>query len=101
MPVEIHQYDVGTAIEITIRDCSGIVNLSAATSKQIVFVKPNKTRVVVDSIFITDGVDGGIQYIFEENDLDVVGIWKYQAVIVLAGKTYHSDQSTFKVFENL
>lgn len=101
MPVEIHQYDIGTAIEIEIKDCSGVVNVSSATTKQIRFYKPNKERVVQDATFLTDGVDGKIQYIFADGDLDTVGRWRYQAFLIIGGREYNSDIGEFKVYENI
>lgn len=101
MSVEIHQYDIGTAITITVKDCDGVVNLSSATLLQIIFLKPDKTRMVVTATPVTSGVDGKIRYITQDGDLDVVGIWSYEVYVEMSGGKWHSDCGTFRVRENI
>ena len=99
---EIHQYDIGTAFRMTIYDESNnIVNVSG-TSPVIIFTKPDKTVVEKSGTIYTDGEDGKIQYVSEENDLDTVGQWQIQAFIYFSDSTQlYSNISTFRVYRNL
>lgn len=102
MPAEIHKYDKGTALTITIVDCNGPVNLVPATNIELIFYKPNKDREVVTPSVVTNGLDGKIRYITDEDDLDVIGLWKYQVNITFEdGSFFHSDKGLFKVHDNL
>ena len=38
------------------------INISGATSKQIVFISPYGAKSTYDSSFTTDGTDGGLEY---------------------------------------
>lgn len=98
---EIHLGDIGTAFEITLKDCEVIVDISTASLKQIIFRKPDKTVVTHDAIFKTDGTDGVIQYLTILNDLDQTGTWYIQAKVTLPAGTWSSDTAKFKVYKNL
>ena len=101
MAAEIHKYDEGTALTIQIKDCEGIVDLATATVMQIIFKKPNNTSSTVTATLVTDGSDGKIRYITQEDDLNVVGMWLYEAYIELGGGKWHSDVGSFRVYENI
>ena len=98
---EIHYADIGTAFEITLQDDSTVVNISAATTKQIIFQKPDGTTVTETADFVTDGTDGKIQYVIASGDLDTVGTWSIQAKIIISTNTWYSDIQTFEVHGNI
>jgi len=98
---EIHLGDIGTIFEIELKDCLTVLNISAATVKQIIFQKPTGVSVTKTAIFSTDGVDGKIRYVTVSGDLDVVGTWKIQAKVVLPTGTWSSNIDKFKVYSNL
>lgn len=98
---EIHLQDIGTAFEVTLKDCDVVVDVSSASVKQIIFKKPNKTVVIKDAVFKTTGVDGVIQYITVLDDLDATGTWYIQARVTLPTGTWSSDTQKFKVYANL
>jgi hypothetical protein len=99
---EIHVGDIGTAFEITLMDCDVVVDISTASTKSIVFKKPNKAVVSQTAAFKTDGTDGILQYLSQANDLDQKGTWSIQAIVEFpSGDKWSSDIAKFKVYENL
>ena len=98
---EIHTYDIGTVFEVTLLDTDVAVDVSAASSKEIIFLKPDGTSVTKTAEFGTTGIDGIIKYTTIEDDLDTVGGWKLQAKVTLPTGTWSSDISKFKVYSNL
>lgn len=98
---EIHVGDTPT-LEHTIRDGSVIVDISSATTNQIILLKPDgTTKLTKAGSFTTNGTDGKTDYTAITSDLDVKGTWKTQAFIVLSDGTWHTDIKEFNVFPNL
>ena len=99
---EIHTYDVGDVLLITVKNNNDVVqDLSSVTTKDIKFLKPNKDSFTRTVSFVTDGTDGRIQYAFQGGDLDIRGIWRYQLIFVIGTNIYYSDITSFKVFPNI
>ncbi len=94
---EIHQGDIGTIFRITVYDGSSTVDVSGATSKEILFLKPDATTLTKTAAFYTDGTDGIIQYTTITGDLDTVGGWQLQAKVTLPTGTWTSCKQKFKV----
>lgn len=98
---EIHLSDIGTVFEVTIKDGSVVVDVSGATTKQIIFQKPDGTKITKAAVFTTDGVNGKIEYVSVSGDLDTVGTWQLQGRVVIAAGDFHTDLSEFEVHENI
>ena len=88
---EIRMEDIGTKFKITVKDGSSVVDISGATTKQLIFKKPGGTKLTKTAVFFTDGTDGIITYDTLSGDLDEDGMWKVQGYVVLSSGTYHSD----------
>jgi len=74
--------DVGTILEYTVVDELGTPqDISSVTVKQIIFTKPDNTFVSKDMAFSTSGIDGKVQYILAEGDIDQQGLWVYKVFI--------------------
>ena len=106
MPSRIQQYDIGLAFKALIKDeADSVVNLTAATVKQLMFRKPDGTLMTKDAAFSTDGSDGYIQYVTATSgDLNVAGMYRLQARIYIpgSGNLFRTDVAeAFKVYENL
>lgn len=103
MAAEIHVGDAGTAFRVTVKDEDGVVvDISAATTKQIWLRKPDGTTVLEKSASLyTDGTDGVMQYSTVTTDLDTAGNWKLQGYVVIGSSVIHTDIHTFKVWANL
>lgn len=78
---DLHLNDVGTIFEVTILDENVAVPVDNATVKQIIFLKPDGTKLTKNAGFVTDGTNGVIYYVGIAGDLNVVGIWGIQGFI--------------------
>lgn len=99
----IHVGDVGTAFELVIEDKKGVpVNVSTATSMVMYFQKPDKSKISRTPVFSTDGLDGKIQYVSAEGDIDIVGEWIYQGYVIFSeAEKFFSLPATFDVHRNI
>jgi len=99
---EIHVNDTGTLFEIALKECSEVVDVSAADVLNLIFKLPDGTLLTKTAIFKTDGTDGIIQYVSIDGDLNQSGKWKIQAKVSFPNETsWKSDIGSFKVFGNL
>jgi hypothetical protein len=98
---EVRVGDIGTVFEITLMDGASVVNISTATVKEIIFVKPRGTKLTKTAAFSTTGADGKIKYAALSGDLDTEGVWQIQAHITMPTGDWRSDIQTFEVFANL
>lgn len=99
---EIHIADIGTIFEITLMDDLVIVDISTATLMEIIFVKPDASKVTNIAALVTDGTDGKMKYtILVDTELDQTGSWKIQGRVVMPTGTWSSDIDKFKVYGNL
>ncbi len=99
---EIHEFDIGTELIVTISEGAVPVDVSTASVKDIVLTKPDGvTNVTKTAIFDSDGIDGKVKYVTILNDLDAVGQWKIQAIITLSTGKWSSDIGSFRVYKNL
>lgn len=97
---EVHVGDIGTIFELTVMDGASVVDVSTATTKEIVFRKPDGTTATKTATFTTNGSDGKIRYATVANDLDKHGTWKVQAHIIMPTGEWRSDMSEFTVYTN-
>ena len=98
----IHNGDVGTVFEFTVKDEDGVVvDISSQTTMDILFLEPDATTGTKGATFTTDGTDGKMFYTTVADDLDKVGHWKWQASLVLSGGTWKSDRHEFEVHPNI
>jgi hypothetical protein len=99
---DIRVGDIGTVFRLTIVDeVEDPVNISAATTTDIRFQKPDETSVDQTASFTTDGTDGLIEYVVAADDLDMSGKWRIQAHIITPAGEWRSEIETFWVQENL
>jgi hypothetical protein len=98
---EIHVNDIGTTFKCLIKDDDDIRDVSTASTKELIFLKPSGETLTKTASFTTDGTDGYIQYTSVDGDLDESGFWKIQAHIVLGSLDLRSNIEVFKVHPNL
>jgi hypothetical protein len=98
---EIHVGDIGTQFVVEVKDGSTAVDVSSATTKQILIKKPDGTLLTKTAGFFTDGTDGKLTYSTISGDLSIAGTWKIQAYVIIGGSEWHSDMQSFKVHRNL
>jgi len=98
---EIHVGDIGTVLVVTIKDGTTTIDISSATTKQIILTAPDGGKLTKAASFTTDGTDGKMQYATVAGDLDEAGWWKLQGRVVLAAGTWSTDITRFEVHQNL
>ena len=104
MASQIHQDDVGTRFEITIKDDGNIVNISGVEGgsvHQLSFRKPSDTVIDRTATLKDHGISGVMFYDTVAGDLDEAGIYKLQAKVIIPSGTFFTDIYTFKVYNNL
>lgn len=102
---EVRYGDIGTRFEFQVIEDEEAVDISSATSVEIIFKKPDRTTTTVDAEFIDDGSDGWIVYVVEEQEegyfLDQTGKWEAQAKVTMETGVWRSDIHWFWVHRNL
>ena len=93
----------GTVFRATIKDQDNvIVNISGAATKEIIFRSPAGLLKPFAATFVTDGIDGQIEYKTLAGDIDEVGTWEWQPhVLISAGNEWYSDPVEFVVKDKL
>ena len=98
---EIHLNDIGTKFLVTITDGSSAVDVSSASTKQIIIKKPSGSKLTVAASFNSDGSDGKIYYNALADNLDEAGSYKLQGKVIISDGTFYTDITSFKVHRNL
>ena len=96
-----HVDDFGTPFTLTIYKYDNtILDLTNSLTRQIIFIKPDTSRVTTTGSFVTDGSDGKITYTSASGLLDTAGDWKIQGRIVFANGTWSTEVQGFVVEDN-
>ncbi len=85
------------------KDQAGAVfPVDSVTTQEALFIKPNGDRFAKPTVFVTDGLDGEIQYVTEDNTIiDQAGTWKRQPHIVFSPTVeFYGEVKVFDVDEN-
>lgn len=98
---EVHLNDIGTRFLVTIKDGNNVVDLSEATTLNLIFQKPDGTNLTKTATLYTDGTDGKVYYLTVDGDLSVIGIWRLQGFAGFDDGSFYSDVYTFRVYRNL
>lgn len=89
--------DIGTLIEITIKNNGVAVDVSDATEKYLIFQKPSGQKISFPASFSTDGNDGKIGYTTKLGDINEVGTWLLQGQIKLPSGQWTTQQLHLRV----
>lgn len=104
---EIRVNDTGTTLEVEITEWDEVtktyipVDISAATTKNIIIKRPDGTTVTVVGVFTTDGTDGKLYIITASGHLPISGTYYIQGSVALATWVGSSSIGDFIVYENL
>jgi hypothetical protein len=99
---EIHVGDVGTALRLHLVDEEARdVDVSGASLIEFVFVSPARRRFTRAALPSTTGLDGRVQYVLAEGDLDAAGSWRLQARVAIGPGQWYSGVVTVPVAPNL
>lgn len=96
---EIHAFDIGTDLVLTVVDQDRkLVNISAATTLTIRLTPPlDKPIMIRTGVIDTNGVDGRFKYTTVAGDLFLEGTWSIQGTITLPLGTWTTATATFLV----
>ena len=98
----IVQNAVGLILEVVCVDENDVaINISAATTKDILIQRPNGFTITRAASFTTSGTDGKIRYITVAGDLIMAGRYKYQGHVVYSGNDRLTSAGAFVVEEAL
>ena len=78
---EVHVGDIGTIIQTTLQDDGVVVDISGASAKRYLVLKPDGTTTTWTAVFVGDGTDGQIKYAAVSGVIDQSGVWYVQAQI--------------------
>ena len=92
---------INLIVELEIREGYSALDISSASTKQIIIKKPDDSVITNTTGFSTDGKDGLIYYKTVTGDLSVSGTYEVQGYIVMATFTGYSTINTFEVYDNL
>lgn len=100
---KILQYgDIGVLFDVLVTDYfDEVIDLSSATTKEIILKKPSGKTVTKTASFVTDGIDGRISYLTIADDIDEVGVWQIQVHIVMPSSNWRSEVGSFRVKANV
>lgn len=103
-PAGIHVGDVGTTLLCSFVDdtpAAAAFDISLATTKEIIFERPDGTAFARAGTFETDGTDGVLLYNLATGDIQVDGYWYLQGHVVFAsGDELHTNRIRFRVRKN-
>ena len=79
------------------------LDISSASEKVVVFIKPDFTEKEFDASFVTDGSDGLLEYVTASHedgtiDLDVEGNWEYYGWIKYSTGQRRTSTGKFRVY---
>jgi len=92
---------VDMLVELEVREGYGVLDISSATTKNIIIEKPDNTLITASATFLTDGKDGLIYYRTVAGDLNQAGVYNVQAYIVMPTFTGYTTPISFTVYANL
>lgn len=92
---------IGFLIELNIKAGNSPLDISSATTKNIIIEKPDSTILTASGSFVTDGTDGLLYYRTISGDLDQEGTYNVQAYLVMPDFTGYSTPVSFTVYPNI
>lgn len=97
MSASLRARDAGVQIIMVVKDNGGIVDISAADTKEILFLAPSGAVLTRDAEFKTDGVNGQLLYTTQAADFTEEGNWGAQAHVVIDDLDVRSAMTPFRV----
>lgn len=93
--------DVGTNIDVTIKEDGTAIDVSTATDISFIFRMPDGTVKTKTGTFKTDGSDGIVRYTTIADDLDQAGAIDLQVQLTLGAWTGCTEIETFQVLDSI
>ena len=102
----LHKGDIGTYFRWTVYE-NAPVDVSAATKKQVKFIRPDGTQMTKTLVFSTkssdkgDGTDGRVEYVSITGDLNQIGTYRWALYFEMPGWSGNGLEGTFTVDNTL
>ncbi len=98
----IHNGDIGTIIEATVKDGASAVDISSASSVKFSVNPPRSAVKSFTAAFTSSGTDGKVRYTTLAGDINVPGTWWIQVLVTFsASKVLRSVPVSFTVGSRL
>jgi hypothetical protein len=98
---DIQLYDEGTEFIATVKEDGVAADISQASVKRFIFQRKDKTTLVVNASFVTNGTDGKLHYFSSGSDFGVKGKTLFQVYLEMPSGKWHTSQVDFEVKENI
>lgn len=98
---DIHINDVGTLLEVTIKENRVVADISSATAKILYIQRPDGVMLTKTPVFTTNGTDGKLRYTSIAGDFPIKGTYKVQFKLTLPTWEGFTEIGSFKVLSNL
>jgi len=86
--------EVGRVISVSVG-----IDLTGATIKKILVLKPNGQKPEWTGVVTGSAVEGVFSYTTVAGDLNCAGVWKVQAYVENSGKKVYGQTATFTVYD--
>lgn len=101
MSDEVHMFDEGTIIRITITEEQDALDLTEATTIKIKFERKDRSTFIVDGEIEGDPTLGIIYCESDETFFTIKGTMTVQVYLEFANGKWHTSKGTFTVSENI
>ena len=95
---------VGNSVEFQPRFVESLtgaaIDISTATTKQVLIRKPDGVLLTKDASFLTDGTNGYLSWTASD-ELDLSGQYYIQGYVIMPSGTFYSSTDKFRVKKNL
>ena len=83
-------------------DGTDVVDISGATTKEMIFTEADGTTAVQTAEFSADGTDGRLAYTTRSGDLSTAGELRVQVYLAFTdGTSWRTNIETLQVYDNL
>lgn len=101
MITDVQYGDKGTKITITVLHGTEIVDISSSLEKYIYLKPKNGTTITKTASFETDGTDGKMYAITDEDDFASTGEMSIQGRVVFVNGDWRTTIKTIRINKNL
>jgi len=92
---------IGVVFTFTVKREAVPLDISAATTKRLLFKQPNGPSLTKEASFATDGLDGKLTYTTLSGDLSEAGRWFVAAYVEMPGWTGQTTAAPFTVSDTI
>ena len=101
-PQQCQNSTPNVALQVAVVDQNGdAVDLSAATALQFWLLAPDGTPRPVPASFVSNGLDGLIEYVTTAQDLNEAGLWSIQAQVTFGTSVLLTGWGSFVAAGNI